>query len=63
TDFRVLAQITHDDDFVDATYCHDESPSVCFAFKNHHPLSCRGRGFDVLQGPAERARWLLPSPV
>nr|QID24073.1 hypothetical protein [Cronobacter sp.]UFD94838.1 hypothetical protein [Enterobacter hormaechei] len=22
--------------------------------KNHHPLSCRGRGFDVLRGPAER---------
>ncbi|MCS5989153.1 hypothetical protein LNO12_24965 [Klebsiella pneumoniae subsp. pneumoniae] len=24
-------------------------------FKEHHPLSCRGRGFDFVRGPAEPA--------
>ncbi|WP_227549833.1 hypothetical protein, partial [Klebsiella pneumoniae] len=26
-------------------------------FKEHHPLSCRGRGFDFVRGPAEPAPW------
>ncbi|EWF80296.1 hypothetical protein L373_05588 [Klebsiella michiganensis] len=24
----------------------------------HHPLSCRGRGFDFVRGPAEPAPWI-----
>ncbi|KAA1746155.1 hypothetical protein F1D89_27505, partial [Klebsiella pneumoniae] len=31
------------------------SPSLDLNFLNHHPLSCRGRGFDFVRGPAEPA--------
>nr|AVI43330.1 hypothetical protein [Klebsiella pneumoniae] len=33
-----------------------KDPAFSFPdFKEHHPLSCRGRGFDFVRGPAEPA--------
>ncbi|AVI92997.1 hypothetical protein CW753_26450 (plasmid) [Klebsiella pneumoniae] len=31
------------------------SKSSIYSTKPHHPLSCRGRGFDFVRGPAEPA--------
>ncbi|EMZ59176.1 hypothetical protein EC2846750_5060, partial [Escherichia coli 2846750] len=51
TDFRIFSQTTDKNDLVNATNCHDESPSVD-VFSPHHLLSFGSRGFDVLRGPA-----------
>ncbi|AVU63550.1 hypothetical protein CP991_28135 [Escherichia coli] len=59
---RASTAHTDKNDLVNATNCHDVSPSVD-VFSPHHLLSFGSRGFDVLRGPAFCSLRYSPSPV